>query len=166
MLFELLAVVIAGVGAAGIAIGLNRLTGRRLPRWVTPVAAGLTMLGVTVFNEYGWYARAQAALPEGTVVVHPVENRAMYRPWTYVWPYVDRFVAQDRANTQALMGSAAIKEVPLYLYDRWTTPKSVMILVNCETGERAEPGETNAKPVWQQVPADDAIVTTACKGGA
>lgn len=131
-----------------------------------PAVAGVTMVFVTVWNEYNWFSRTEAVLPQGTVVAQSVRNEAFYRPWTYVWPYVNRFIAVDRAAMQPLDTDASIQQVPLYLYDRWSNPQTVVILVKCDTGERADPGEDNAEPVWRLVGRTDPIVSTACTGGA
>ena len=65
MFVELIATIFAGIACAGIAMLLNRLTGRRLPKWIIPIAAGAGMLGMTVSNEYTWYSRTAETLPEG-----------------------------------------------------------------------------------------------------
>ena len=44
MLWTILAIVVAGMGAAGIAMLLRKLTGNRLPKWIIPACGGLGML--------------------------------------------------------------------------------------------------------------------------
>ena len=57
MFVELIATIVAGIACAGLVMPLNISTGRRLPKWMMPVAAGLGMIGMTISNEYTWYAR-------------------------------------------------------------------------------------------------------------
>ena len=49
MLWTLLAIVVAGLGAAGIALLLRKLTRNKLPRWIVPLFGGLGMLANQVF---------------------------------------------------------------------------------------------------------------------
>lgn len=48
MVIDLAATVTAGFAMAGVALILRSLTGRRLPAWTVPAAAGLGMLGFAV----------------------------------------------------------------------------------------------------------------------
>ena len=41
MLWTLLAIVVAGLGAAGIALLLRKLTRNKLPKWIVPLFGGL-----------------------------------------------------------------------------------------------------------------------------
>ena len=52
MLWTLLAIVVAGLGAAGIALLLRKLTRNKLPKWIVPLFGGLGMLGYQIFYEY------------------------------------------------------------------------------------------------------------------
>ena len=98
MLFELIAAIVAGFAGAGVILMANKLLGGRLPRWLTPAGAGLAMLAMAIVNEYGWYPRTVGGLPEGLEVATTAEDRAIYRPWTYVVPFVTRFLAVDTAT--------------------------------------------------------------------
>ncbi|MEM8759622.1 MAG: hypothetical protein AAGE83_04750 [Pseudomonadota bacterium] len=100
MFLELLATVVAGFACAGVVMLANAVSGRRLPRWLTPVAAGVGMLGMTISNEYSWFDRTAARLPEGVEVATTVEERSWLRPWTRIHPYTKRFVAVDRLNAR------------------------------------------------------------------
>ena len=101
MFLELIATFIAGIAGAGLLMLLNRVLGGRLPRWLIPVAAGAAMLLSTISSEYSWYSRTSGPLiDEGFEVAQTVESKAMYRPWTYAKPYIDRFVAVDVATAQ------------------------------------------------------------------
>ncbi|MEO1190053.1 MAG: hypothetical protein AAFW60_13380, partial [Pseudomonadota bacterium] len=68
MIFELIAVVVAGFAGAGVALLLNKVVGGRLPRWIIPIAAGLAMFATTIAHDYCWYERTAASLPDGLEV--------------------------------------------------------------------------------------------------
>ncbi|MDP5334742.1 MAG: hypothetical protein NWR54_07130, partial [Paracoccaceae bacterium] len=88
MYIDIITIIAAGFAAAGIVMILNRLTGKRLPRWVIPAGAGAGMILMSLSNEYRWYPRTLDLLPEGFEVVSEAKHRAIYSPWTYVVPYV------------------------------------------------------------------------------
>jgi hypothetical protein len=164
MFLELIGVIFAGLGGAGVMMLITRLTGNRLPKWIIPVAAGAAMLGTTISSEYSWFARTSGNLPEGLEVVQTVENTAMYRPWTYLFPYTDRFVAVDQGNVRANTDQPELFLANLYFFGRWSTVQSVEVMVNCDTGQRADPAlGDESPPVWRDVPADDPIVTGVCQ---
>ena len=173
MLFELIATVVAGFAGAGCALILNKLIGGRLPRWIMPVAAGAAMLGTAIANEYGWYARTAAGLPEGLEVAMTVEDRAIYRPWGYLFPFVSRFLAVDTANARTHASRPGQKLVDVYAFGRWSAPQSRPVMVDCAGGRRADipPGTTIAPDgsfeglVWRETGADDEVVATVCREG-
>jgi hypothetical protein len=163
MFLELIATFIAGIAAAGVIMLINKITGNRLPRWIVPVVAGLAMLGMTISSEYSWYSRTKAGLPQGLAVAQTVENRAVYRPWTYVLPYTNRFVAVDQPATRTNTEDPALKLADLYFYGRWSTVQAVQVMVNCSTGQRADPMEgTTGAQIWHDVGYEDPIVFTVC----
>lgn len=170
MFLELIAIFIAGIAAAGLTLLVNRFLGGRLPRWMAPVAAGGVMILVAVFSEYGWYSRTEAALPEGLVVAHTVEEKALYRPWTYVWPYVDRFFAVDTATVRTHPKHAGIKLNHVYFFGRWAPVKEMMVLTDCVAGKRAALADAISFEAdgsidgtqWVTVPPEDPILTTVC----
>ena len=63
MLFELIAVIVAGIAVAGIVL-LTRRFLPAVPRWTAPVLAGLAMIAVSISLEYSWFGRTAATLPE------------------------------------------------------------------------------------------------------
>ena len=170
MLLELIATVTAAVGAGGVAVLLRRLTFGRVGRWIVPVAAGAAMLGVTVVNEYSWYDRTRENLPEGVVVAHAHEFQKIYKPWTYLFPYVDRFAAVDQASVRAHPDRPARRIVKLLFYGRWSQPRQTTVVVDCDQQLRAQltgdvrfgPDGQLANVDWRKVAADDPIQRTSC----
>ncbi|MGR3759044.1 hypothetical protein ACUXV3_02755 [Roseobacteraceae bacterium NS-SX3] len=172
MFLELIAVIFAGIAAAGAVMLANKLAAGRLPRWLAPVAAGLVMIGVTIASEYGWYARTKAALPEGIEVAETNENRSLYRPWTYLVPYVDRFAAVDTASLLQHPDLPGQHLGDLYFFGRWAPVSKAPALLDCAGWRRAllppgaefaASGEAHSLD-WVTPARDDAILTTVCGG--
>lgn len=173
MFLELIATFVAGFAAAGVVLLLNKVLGGRLPRWFMPAAAGITMVGVTIANEYNWYSRTQASLPEGLEVIETVESQAFYRPWSYAFPMVERFAAVDRASLSTHPKQPGHKLGDIYLFGRWAPVHKLPVLADCKTGRRAaltdavafdEDGTVSGAD-WAAVTADDAILTAMCGAG-
>lgn len=165
MFLELIATFFAGIAAAGVIMVLNKVLGGRLPRWFVPAGAGLAMIGMTISNEYGWYPRASANLPDGVVVADTVTSQVAYRPWTYVKPYVERFVAVDVAAAKINPDFPGEKLVTLLFYGRWSPVHSVDLRVDCDGARRSLPGDGRGDDViWQDVDPDDPILRTVCGG--
>lgn len=172
MFLELLATILAGVGGAGVMMLVNKVIGSRLPRWLTPVAAGAAMIGVTISNEYSWFSRTSASLPEGMVIAETVENQAAFRPWTLAFPYVDRFVAVDEPNARTHDAHPGLVLADLYFYGRWATVHKLPVLADCPAGKRAALAdgiEFNADGSvtgadWVASAEDDAVLNVLCGG--
>lgn len=171
MFLELIATVFAGIAMAGLVMLLNRTTGGRLPKWAMPVGAGLAMIAATISNEYSWHGRNVESLPEGMQVIQTVEKRAFYQPWTYVAPYVHRFIALDTANLQSNANLPDQYLADLYLYGRWMAVEKLSVLIDCEQRRRAplmddvqfgaDGRVENAE--WFAAPEDDPIVNAVCE---
>ena len=171
MFLELIATFIAGIAAAGVIILLNRLTGRRLPRWFTPVGAGLAMFAATIASEYGWFDRTVATLPEGVKVASTVEEQSWLRPWTQVWPYTKRFVAVDVGTARTNDAFPDQRLADLYFFGRWSPLSKAPFLIDCAAARSAilidgatfgADGEvTDAE--WAAMPPDDPILKLACE---
>lgn len=172
MFLELIAVIFAGVAVAGVVMLVNRALGSRLPAWLAPVAAGLAMIGVTVASEYGWYARTVANLPKGLVVAETVERQNFYRPWTYVVPYTERFVAVDTATLRSHANQPDHHLAEIFFFGRWAPITQLSTVVDCASWRRAvvaadttfsATGDIDGLE-WVSPPAKDAILTTTCGG--
>lgn len=169
MLFELIAVVVAGFAGAGIAL-LARRAFSLLPRWLVPLFAGAAMLATAISLEYSWYGRTVAGLPEGVEVGLAHENRAPWRPWTYAVPYVDRFIAVDRRSALTHEAAPGQRIVNLYVFGRWAPTQRVRAVFDCEAGRRAdlvagvrlaEDGAIEGA-TWHETGLDDPVTRAAC----
>lgn len=171
MFIELIATVFAGIACAGVAMLLNRITGSRLPKWLTPVAAGLGMLAMTVSNEYTWFNRTAAELPEGIEIAMTVENSSWFRPWTRAFPYVERFVAVDTGTARTNEALPDQRLANLYFFGRWSPVDRAPMLIDCAGARSAilidgaafgvDGAVTDAQ--WEAMPADDPILTLVCE---
>ncbi len=167
MFLELIATFVAGFGAAGVVLLLNRITSGRLPRWAMPVAAGATMIGVAVWSEMTWADRTEETLPDGLEVAETVSRSIWWRPWTYARPQTVRMMAIDTTSIRTKDAADDARLVDIYLFERWQPPRLVPQLVRCSDPARAdvtdatlaEPGSAD----WRPVPGDSTLIRLACK---
>lgn len=170
---DLLATICAGAGLAGIVLGLRYLSRNRLPKWTLPAAIGAGMLIFSIWNEYSWYPRVAAALPEAVVIVSAPEDRVFYRPWTYLFPVSSRFMALDRTAMVTSAENAAIRRADALMVQRWSRSQRVPLAFDCAGGRRADllegatlaPDGTLQGTVWTAVGSDDALQDAACREG-
>jgi hypothetical protein len=176
MLMDFIATVAAGAGVACIIIVANhlglRFFGRRLPKWAMPAGIGLAMLGYAIWNEYTWYPRMRAALAEGVVVASAPAESAMYRPWSYLFPTVARFIAIDRANAARSPENPHIFAANAIIFQRWLPERRIPQAFDCDKSARADlfdgaslTAEGNLKGAEWQSADDDPLVAAACNGG-
>lgn len=165
MFLELIAVLVAGFAGAGVVMLLAKLTGGRLPRWIVPLAAGGAMLAAAISSEYSWYGRTTGNMPEGMTVAQSIQSSAFWRPWTYLVPMTDRFVAVDTDNLRANSQTPDLYMADLYFFGRWKTVQSVEVMVDCAAHRRADPvlGD-GSDPLWRDVGPEDPVVKTVCAG--
>ncbi len=171
MFLELIATIFAGIACAGVAMLLNIATGRRLPRWLMPLAAGLGMIGMTISNEYTWFDRTVERLPQGVEVAMTVEEQSWLRPWTQLRPYTKRFVAVDTATARSNENLPDQRLADIYFFGRWSPVNQAPMLYDCAGAKSAllidgasfaEDGTvTNAD--WQAMPPDDPILKLVCE---
>lgn len=171
MFIELIATIFAGIACAGVAMLINIATGRRLPKWITPVAAGLGMIVMTVSNEYTWFDRTAEQLPEGMAVAMTVDEQSWFRPWTQIWPYTERFVAVDVATARKNGNLPEQRIADLYFFGRWSPVNQAPLLFDCADARSAllidgatftEDG-TVVDADWQKMPNDDPILKIVCE---
>ncbi|WP_088329059.1 hypothetical protein [Lacimicrobium sp. SS2-24] len=138
MLWEFIATITAGVGAAGIALALRWLSHNKAPKWLIPVFAGVGMLAFQVQAEYSWYSHQRSLLPEGVKVVREIKEQNWYRPWSYVWPQTLRFMAVDTKNAADNQDYPGVKLVDLYFFQRRATARRVPQVIDCRHAARAD----------------------------
>jgi len=173
MAFELIASIVAAVALAGVALILRKMLPGVMPKWSVPVAAGLGLVGFTVWSEYDWFARVSAELPEGVEVVLAQTEAQPLRPWTYLAPITTRFVAMDLRALARHPERPDLVMAKLYNFGRWQPVKDALMILDC--GARRQVLVTEGVSVtsdgtlvgaeWQVVGAEDGFQQAACREG-
>lgn len=148
MLWHLIAAIFAGLGCAGIAMLLRKLSGQRLPRWIIPVFAGLGILGYQIYQEYSWFEHKQQLLPPGAQVVSSEKRSMVWRPWTFLFPITNAFSVVEN-TTASEAGSNDVVTFQLYHFER-AYPDRVSLhpsLLNCTTRELVPLDQENGRPL-------------------
>ncbi|MBD5771406.1 hypothetical protein [Marinomonas colpomeniae] len=171
MFWELIATVFAGIGGAGIALFLRKISKQTAPKWLVPAFAGVAMLGFQVQGEYDWYEHQTSLLPEGVVVVKSVQEETVFRPWSYAFPQTMRFMAADVANSAKNKIDPNLILVDLYFFERRHVAKRVPQIIDCVQGARTDflqsfsassESEANITQEWHQLDEDDLLLKTLC----
>lgn len=170
MALELIAAIVAAIAFGGLAHLLRKLTRQRLPPWIVPAAAGLGLLGFTVWSEYDWFQRVSGKLPEGVVVVHAEAQASPLRPWSYLFPMTSRFVAMDTGATTLHPATDTLRLVRLYNFIRWGGMTEGFMVVDCDgtrqvlvtDGVVVTPDGRMTGGDWVSPGPDDAIQMAAC----
>lgn len=170
MFWELIGAIALGVGAGGFALALRKITRGLLPGWIVPVAAGLGMIGYSVYMDYAWSGRTRAALPEGLVVVESGASSTWFKPWTYVIPPEERLAALDVAGARSNADLPGLRLATLYFYDRSMPPGATEVVVDCPGARlgRMRPGTgfgPDGKPqgvLWQDAAEGHAMLSALC----
>src|SRR5690625_5627688 len=95
MIWNLIGVLISGLSMGGIAALLVKISRKRLPRWIIPIAAGLGMFGYLMYYDFAWYGWKQSQLPDGVTILQEHRNRPSSRPSRPVPPAAHPFPLTD-----------------------------------------------------------------------
>lgn len=166
MFWNFVATVFAGLGAAGIALGIRTITAKRAPKWIIPAFAGLGMLAYLVYGEYTWFEQKKSLLPNEAVVVAEEIKQVPWRPWTYVVPQVMSFTVLDTASIQSIPNDRDVHMFYLYRFEQSYTDavtKQVHLL-NCSSQELVPLDDEGNAIVdnLRKLSDDDRLFITAC----
>jgi len=170
MLWELLATVFAGLGAAGIALALRAFTRRRLPAWIIPVCAGGAMLGLQIYSEYAWFSHQKSLLPTDVLVARQVKESAPWRPWTYLYPQTVRFIAVKVGEGAVNRVNSELVLADVFLFERRMAARQVPQIFHCGANARAnltddldipEPGASLGNQ-WTTLEPTDELLLMVC----
>jgi len=172
MLIEWIATVALGFGAAGVVMILRRFAGNAIPRFATPAAAGLAMLGFSIWSEYSWFPRTTAALPPEVVVTGSHAEASGFRPWTYVVPFVNRFSAVNRASIRRNERVPGQVMIDMLLISRHAPVVKLPLLIDCAGPRRADivdgvTFDADGAAVgadWRPLAPDDLLAGAVCGG--
>lgn len=170
MLFTLLGTITLGVAAAGTAMILFRLIGRKAPRWTLPVVAGAAMLGFQIWTDYSWFGRTAEALPPHMSVAGAYGRSSAFQPWTLLVTPVDRFAVVDTSTIRRNERVPGVRMVQIHLVGRYMPTVSVSQLYDCDMPRRADLAAvptfdadgrvTDAQ--WVALEADDPMRNVVC----
>mgnify|MGYP003653231460 FL=1 len=168
MLWTLLAIGVAGLGAAGIAMLLRKLSGNRLPKWIIPALGGLGMLSYQIYYEYSWFEHQLQRQPAESVLVASETGEVFWRPWTFFWPMTTAFTVLD--SKSLLREDASGNNVVAFNLYRFEKQHIDRVnhqphLLNCSTAELL-PLDAQKKPQldqMKQIAKDDVLYRQACQ---
>lgn len=172
MALELIGALIAAAALGLLAWAIRRKVSR-LPKWFVPVAAGLGLIGTTVWLEYDWFGRVSAELPPGFEVVNDKATSNPLRPWTYVAPITTSFAALERPKLARHPVRADLVIAPVYTFARWQPVRNLLMVFDCTAGKQAPVGEGTVIDEagsltggeWVSPAADDELQEAACREG-
>jgi len=171
VILELIATVVLGLGAAGLLMGLNVVTAKRLPTWLIPASAGAAMLAFIIFMEYSWVTRTSDGLPAGVEVASVSREFMWYRPWTYLRPLSLRMVAVDTRRNRRHPDQPDQVMTTVLLLGRWMPVREIPVVFDCKGLRRADlhagvellPDGRLANADWRQIDAADPAMRAACQ---
>lgn len=172
-MLHLFAVFAIGFLVAGLVLLAYRLLGLKPPRFLIPLAAGSAMLGYAVWSDYSWASRTIAELPEHIQVVKKVASPTAWKPWTYLIPQVDRFVALDTSETRKNDRLPGLVLAEVILVARLESTVSTRQLFDCPNGRRTDIVASQeftedgmpANPDWVPLDSSDELFQTICRPG-
>ena len=173
MTFELVAILVAGIGGAGVGLLLAKLLRGLVPRWTAPAVAGLCMIAMSIWSEYNWFPRLQAGIPPGVVLAHTGETATAYRPWTYAFPLVTEAFLVDTRRWARNPAAPDLVLAQVFRFARWQGNQEIMVMFDCAGARRvditpdvtfSDTGEMSGG-TWVPLDSADPILKAACHGG-
>lgn len=167
MFWTFIATVFCGLGAAGIALGIRALLRDRAPKWIIPVFAGAGMLGYLVYGEYTWFELKQSQLPEEAIIVDTETDGILWRPWTFIVPYVTAFSTVDTNSIRQFGESSEMIHFTLYRFEQKVTDavSHRVHIMHCGNRELV-PLDSEGKPRidnMKQLGINDSLYKTVCQ---
>jgi|SRR5690554_298547 len=166
MFWTLVATLICGLGAAGIALAIRSLSAKRAPKWLIPVFAGAGMLGYLIYGEYTWYDHKRSLLPDEAVVVHLEQEKIFFRPWTFAFPYVTAFSTVDTSSISRDTPDSDILRFTLYRFSQTVTDavSHRVHLINCLSQELVPLASDGSPSVanLKRLDSQDPLYSTVC----
>lgn len=172
MILDLIAALATGFALMGIAMVINRYTGRWMGGWVFPAMVALGMVGYTVWAEYTWASRQVETQPQLRIASTNGET-VFYRPWTYLWPQVTRMITVDLSETRVHENQPDRVLTRLVLIGKWQPVRAVSVLFDCAAPARVDLAQgaqfqadgSIEDVVWLPLEAEDPVMRTACDAG-
>lgn len=166
-MWQLFGVFIVGLSMGGLAFLTRRLSRNRLPSWIVPAAAGLSMLGFLMYYDYSWYEHKLSLLPEGSQVIDEKRETGFLRPWSYVATPVSNIYVFDGKSKVSDSEQGRVVEYFIYEFIQhpMETQKIYLVVLNCNARQRAilEQGKTVQSTLYQGVGTDDPLYRQLCQ---
>jgi hypothetical protein len=172
MTFELIGALFVALTLGLLAWALRRRW-PGLPGWLGPLAAGAGLIGTTISFEYSWFDRVSAQLPAGFIIANAESDTSILRPWTFVAPFVTRFIALDATKAARHPQRDELIVAPVFGFARWQNPQDGLVVFDCSgnrrvpmTGNMAftESGELTGAE-WVLLEEADELQEAACREG-
>ncbi|GGK20131.1 hypothetical protein [Salinarimonas ramus] len=171
MWFNLIAIFVLGIAVAGSVMLGFKAFGRKPPRWILPIAAGIAMMTYTLYNDYSWFSRTAGALPQSVAVARSYEQTNPLQPWTYLFAPVNRFVAVGRVVPAP--GETGYRMAEVHLLQRYVPTVTATMVFDCAGGRRADLVDLDGfdeagEPIggrWQPLTPDDPLRSVVCAEG-
>ena len=160
---DILGVIAVGVAAAAliwVARHLLGLGGRSLPGWLMPALIGASMLGYAMWNDYTWYTRLAAQLPDSVEILSTGAGGKAFRPWSFVVPAITRFAALDRQSVEQDEGQQRAR---VFLVERWRPTMIVRVAVDCAGSLQGLVNDAGEVASWQTLAQDDPVRRVLCE---
>lgn len=170
MLIDFIAMACVGGGVAGVVLFLRKIFKDRMPKWTMPAAIGAAMLIFSIWNEYSWFSRVQAALPPEVAMIATPRDTSPMRPWTFLAPPISRFMALDGTVLKTSAENPAIRQAEVMLVQRWSPTTRVAVGFDCAAWRHADlidgaslsPMGALTGSVWLEAAPDDPLMLAAC----
>ena len=170
MLLEFIAAIALGLAVGGLALAARWASGKRLPSFMVPASAGLSMIAMMVYLEYSWADRTVERLPEGVVITAQSTDRMWYRPWTYLTPVTFRLVAVDTRRSRLNADQPNQVMTTVMLLGRWMPIREIPVVYACDRRQRADlssevtfaPDGSLVGASWRDLAQDDRALEAAC----
>lgn len=124
------------------------------------------MLGYLVYGEYTWYDHKLSQLPEEAIVVDTENEGILWRPWTFVFPYVTAFSTVDVKSISQDTGNPDIVRFTLYRFEQKLADavSHRIHIMNCNTRELVPLGSDGTPRVdnMKVLAPDDPLAQTVC----
>lgn len=163
--------VVVGFASAGVVMLLFRLWGRKAPKYVVPFVAAIAMFGYMIWDEYTWFDRYEARLPQTINVIQTFTDENVFAPWTLINAPVNRFTAIDLDKVITNPDAPEEKRVTTLLLKKGGETLALTHLIDCSQGRRgyitpATAVDGNGFPTgideWFAMNADDPLRAAIC----
>ncbi|MEL6532756.1 MAG: hypothetical protein AAFQ06_06915, partial [Pseudomonadota bacterium] len=104
-------------------------------------------------------------------VVETRQVTSWYRPWTYLRPFTNSFVAVHPGSVQSNDEVPALRLMSAFIFERWSPQIEMAMLLDCDQSRRADlignvSFDEDGRPInapWRDVADDDPFLQFACQ---